>query len=152
MTFRNLLEETTYKRVFNSIYKQYLKEYSKNKVELFAVNLQRSFDLLKKINKKECKNIIKIEMLSGVPNVYICNEDDCAIMDFMDWQDLVDCEVVAPKSLSTSRVVGEILWDITFWGYTPEQIRKNKDEINERSKNGESFPLQEFRKREHRLE
>jgi hypothetical protein len=67
-------------------------------------------------------------------------------------EELIDCKLDVPKKVSNAKLAGLILWDITFWGFTPEQIRKNKDEITKKSLNGESFPLQEYKKREHRLE
>lgn len=152
MTLRKLLTHTSYKNIFNAIYKEYLKEYSKSKIELFSVNLQRSYDFLINFTKKECKNIIKIESISDAFCIHICNEDDCAVLDFVEWEDLIDCEIIAPKKISDSRLAGLILWDITFWGYTPQQIRDNKDKINEQSKNGESFLLQEYKDRSKRLE
>ena len=151
MTLRELLAKTSYKRAFNSIYKQYLKDYSKSKVELFSVNLQKTHDFLSKLQKKECKNIIKVQVLSDAVCLHICDQDECHFLDFIEWEDLIDCEIHAPKSISNSRILAEVIWDITFWGFTPEQIKENKNEIKERSKNGESFPLQEYKNREHRL-
>jgi hypothetical protein len=78
MTLRTILTKTSYKNIFNEIYKEYLKHYSKNKVELFSVNLQRSHDYLINLQKKECKNIIKIESVADTFCINICNEDDCA--------------------------------------------------------------------------
>ena len=152
MTLRKLLTKTSYKNTFNAIYKEYLKEYSKNKVELFSVNLQRSHDYLINLQKKECKNILKVESVADTFCIHICDQDDCAILDFVEWSELIDCKLDAPKKVSNAKLAGLILWDITFWGFTPEQIRKNKDEITKQSLNGESFPLQEYKNREHRLE
>ena len=152
MTLRQLLAKTSYKRAFNSIYKQYLKDYSKSKVELFSVNLQKAYDNLSKLQKKECKNIIKVESIANTFCIHICDKDDCAILDFVEWSELIDCKLDAPRKVSDAKLAGLILWDITFWGFTPKQIRKNKDEITKQSLNGESFPLQEYKNREHRLE
>jgi len=151
MTLRQLLTKTSYKNIFNAIFKEYLKEYSKNKIELFSVNLQRSYDYLIFLQKKECKNIIKLESIGDSHCIHICNEDDCAVLDFVEWGDLIDCEVIAPKKLSDSKLAGLILWDITFWGYSPKEIRENKDEINKQSLKGESFLLQDYKDRSKRL-
>ena len=151
MTLRKLLTKTSYKNIFNAIFKEYLQDYSKNKIELFSVNLQRSYDQLISLQKKESKNIIKIENIADSYCIHICNEDDCAVLDFAEWQDLIDCEMDAPKKVSDSRLAGLVLWDITFWGYTPKEIRENKDKINEQSINGESFLLQEYKDRSKRL-
>jgi hypothetical protein len=151
MTLRKLLTKTSYKNIFNAIFKEYLQDYSKNKIELFSVNLQRSYDQLISLQKKESKNIIKIENIANSYCIHICNEDDCAVLDFAEWEDLIDCEIDAPKKVSDSRLAGLVLWDITFWGYTPKEIRENKDKINEQSINGESFLLQEYKDRSKRL-
>ena len=151
MTLRNLLTKTSYKNIFNAIFKEYLKDYEKNKIELFSVNLQRSHDNLINLPKKECKNVIKIQHIGDTYCIHICNEDDCAVLDFVEWGDLIDCEVIAPKKLSDSKLAGLILWDITFWGYSPQEIRENKDKINQQSINGESFLLQEYKDRSKRL-
>jgi len=151
MTLRKLLTKTSYKNIFNAIFKEYLQDYSKNKIQLFSVNLQRSYDQLISLQKKEGKNIIKIEDIADSYCIHICNEDDCAVLDFAEWQDLIDCEIDAPKKVSDSRLAGLVLWDITFWGYTPKEIRENKDKINKQSINGESFLLQDYKDRSKRL-
>jgi len=151
MTLRKLLTKTSYKNIFNYIFKEYLQDYSKNKIELFSVNLQRSYDQLISLQKKEGKNIIKIEYIADSYCIHICNEDDCAVLDFVEWKDLIDCEIDAPKKVSDSRLAGLVLWDITFWGYTPKEIRENKDKINQESINGESFLLQDYKDRSKRL-
>tara|TARA_B100001939_G_scaffold24338_1_gene19700 strand:- start:456 stop:914 length:459 start_codon:yes stop_codon:yes gene_type:complete len=152
MTLRKLFTKTSYKTTFNAIYKEYLKEYSKSKVELFSVNLQRSHDLLKNLPQKECKNIIKVEHIGDTYTINICDEENCSILDFVDWGELIDCELDAPKNISDSKLSGLILWDITFWGFSPDQIRRNKDEINARAIQGKPFLLQDYKNREHRLE
>ena len=151
MTLRKLLTETSYKNIFNAIFKEYLQDYSKNKIELFSVNLQRSYDQLISLQKKEGKNIIKIEDIADSYCIHICNEDDCAVLDFVEWKDLIDCEIDAPKKVSNSRLAGLVLWDITFWGYTPKEIRENKEKINKQSINGESFLIQDYKDRSKRL-
>ena len=152
MTLRELFTKTSYKNTFNAIYKEYLKDYSKSKIELFSVNLQQSYDCLKNLPKKECKNIIKIESIADSISLTICDEEHCDILDFVEWESLIDCELDAPKNLSNTRLSGLILWDITFWGFTPKQIRENKDKISEDSKKGKSFFLQEYKDRSKRLE
>jgi hypothetical protein len=152
MTLRELFTKTSYKNTFNAIYKEYLKDYSKSKIELFSVNLQRSYDCLKNLPKKECKNIIKVENIADSISLTICDEEHCDILDFVEWENLIDCDLIAPKNMSNTRLSGLILWDITFWGFTPKQIRENKDKINEDSKKGKSFFLQEYKDRSKRLE
>jgi len=151
MTLRQLLTKTSYKNIFNAIFKEYLQDYSKNKIELFSVNLQRSYDQLISLQKKEGKNIIKIEHIADTYCIHICNQDDCAVLDFVEWKDLIECEVVASKGISDTKLAGLILWDITFWGYSPKEIRENKDKINKQSLKGESFLLQEYKDRSKRL-
>jgi hypothetical protein len=152
MTLRELFTKTSYKNTFNAIYKEYLKDYSKSKIELFSVNLQQSYDCLKNLPKKECKNIIKVENIADSISLTICDEEHCDILDFVEWENLIDCDLIAPKNMSNTRLSGLILWDITFWGFTPKQIRENKDKINEDSKKGKSFFLQEYKDRSKRLE
>ena len=59
--------------------------------------------------------------------------------------------MVASKGISDTKLAGLILWDITFWGYSPKEIRENKDEINKQSLKGESFLLQDYKDRSKRL-
>ena len=152
MTLRKLLTKTSYKNTFNAIYREYLKDYSKSKVELFSVNLQRSYDCLLNLPKKECKNIIKIQSIADSISITICDEEDCDILDFVEWEDLIDAEIDAPKSLSNTRLSGLMLWDITFWGYTPKEIKESKNKISQDSLQGRSFLLQEYKDRSKRLE
>jgi hypothetical protein len=107
---------------------------------------------LTNLPKKECKNIIKVENIADSISLTICDEEHCDILDFVEWENLIDCDLIAPKGLSNTRLSGLILWDITFWGFTPNQIRENKDKINEDSKKGKSFFLQEYKDRSKRLE
>lgn len=151
MTLRKLLTQTSYKNIFNAIFKEYLKEYSKNKIELFSVNLQRSYDYLINLQKKESKNIIKLESIGDSHCIHICNEDDCAVLDFIEWKELIDCEIEASDLLSHSQLSALILWDITFWGYSPNEIQENKDKIKDESLKGEAFYLQDYKDRSKRL-
>lgn len=151
MTLRKLLTKTSYKNIFNAVFKEYLKDYSKDKIELFSVNLQRSYDQLISLQKKESKNIIKIEDVADSYCIHICNENDCAVLDFVEWKDLIDCEIDSPEKVSDSRLAGLVLWDITFWGYTPKEIRENKDKVKNQSLKGEAFYLQDYKDRSKRL-
>ena len=65
---------------------------------------------------------------------------------------LIDAEIDAPKSLSNTRLSGLMLWDITFWGYTPKEIKESKNKISQDSLQGRSFLLQEYKDRSKRLE
>lgn len=65
MTLRQLLTKTSYKNIFNAIFKEYLKEYSKNKIELFSVNLQRSYDYLIFLQKKRMQKYNKTRECRG---------------------------------------------------------------------------------------
>ena len=114
MTLRKLLTKTSYKDTFNAIYKENLKKCSKSKVESFSVNLQKLHDSLKNLPKQQYKNTIKIEHTANSISIITYNKDDCLALDFVDWEDLIDREIVAPKNISDSRLAGFILWHITI--------------------------------------
>ena len=42
-------------------------------------------------------------------------------MDFAPWEDLVDAEVLCPKTIAAATAVAIVLWEITFFGFDNEK-------------------------------
>jgi len=59
-------------------------------------------------------------------------------IELTDWKDLLSQEVIVEESLKSKlsdlQVMAEILWEITFFGYTNDEVQKQRDEINARWK------------------
>ena len=47
----------------------------------------------------------------------------------MDWGEIIECNVIAPKKLNQTQIVGHILWEITFWGFSRNKIKQERGEL-----------------------
>ena len=71
-------------------------------------------------------------------------EDEHYALDFVDWGEIIECEVVAPKKFNQTTIVAHILWEITFWGYSREKITEQKKDLNKVVKEVEELDLEEL--------
>ena len=55
--------------------------------------------------------------------LYSVEEDEFYALDFVDWRELIDAEIQAPDPLPHPEALAHILWEITFWGFSREQIQ-----------------------------
>lgn len=61
--------------------------------------------------------------------------EDCKYsMDFVDWSELIDLIVEDKTGLSNPDQIAHILYELTFWGFTPDQIEQEKKILKEASK------------------
>lgn len=52
----------------------------------------------------------------------------------LKWSCLIDTPVIHNTNLSNEQVLGEILWELTFYGWTEKKVKKTWDVINQRVK------------------
>ena len=52
-------------------------------------------------------------------------------MDMVPWESLtsMDVQLGEETQLTKPRILSEILWEITFWGYSPEAVEAEKDKL-----------------------
>jgi hypothetical protein len=135
MTLRELLKRKSFKSIFNVVYKNYLKEESEEKVINFSIGFENAFDELKSVeHHSETKNLIVLNEVErdGEQIIDVClfdhDQDEHYSLDFMDWGEIIECNVIAPKKLNQTQIIGHILWEITFWGFSRDKIKHERDE------------------------
>jgi len=151
MTLRELLYRKSYKNIFNVIYKTFLKDHSQDKIIDLSIKFEKAFGELKSVEQQnKTKNLVVLNEVENEEEqiIDVCfyddHEDEHYALDFMDWGEVIECEVVAPKKLNQTTIVAHVLWEITFWGFSREKINEEKKELNKAIKEVEEFNLEEL--------
>jgi len=151
MTLRELLYRKSYKNIFNVIYKTFLKDHSQDKIIDLSIKFEKAFRELKSVEQQnKTKNLVVLNEVENEEEqiIDVCfyddHEDEHYALDFMDWGEVIECEVVAPKKLNQTTIVAHVLWEITFWGFSREKINEEKKELNKAIKEVEEFNLEEL--------
>jgi hypothetical protein len=134
MTLRELLKETPYKSVFNVIYKTFYqqKKYLNSKIIEADVAYSKVYKDLLDLpeNKIENQKIYLANVAGLAQEIDIClldeTEDELYSFDFVPWKDIIDLEILKTAKLSAVDCLAHILWEMTFWGFSEEQIEKQK--------------------------
>lgn len=147
MNIQHLVYKTSYKKVFNEIYKYYLKGH-KNDDEIS--NLDQSFylawnNLLKTKHKKSehkeinDSQIYLIEVSQDKDNfvfedyVDVClydeEQDELFSIDFVPWENLIQKDIIPKINLTNEQIMAHILWEITFWGFSAEKVKEAGDNL-----------------------
>lgn len=58
-------------------------------------------------------------------------DDSIYAVDFVQWSDLIDLLVQDNTGLSLELQLAHVLYEITFWGWTAEQIKQEKLKLDE---------------------
>lgn len=144
-TFRDSLKTTSYKSVFNFIYKLFCQDKGHDDSKIMEIDCRYSevYKKLLSLPEKEASNcsiyIAGIGNLSTDVDVCLLDEvnDEIFSLDFLDWADLIDMNIINSIKISSPEYLAHILWEITFWGFSEEQIEKQKqitiDASNEKS-------------------
>tara|TARA_B100001094_G_scaffold331335_1_gene399282 strand:+ start:1798 stop:2253 length:456 start_codon:yes stop_codon:yes gene_type:complete len=135
MTLKDLIRKNSFKKVFNLIYSEYLKETPYNEVVEADLKYRVAWDQLKKMTGEEPEyKIHLIEMNDGFDCcLYDEKEDELFALDFYSWKKLLKAEVILPKNMNHNLALCHILWEMTFWGFTHEQVQKQSDLIKSES-------------------
>ena len=151
MTLRELLYRKSYKNIFNVIYKTFLKERKNNQITELSIKFENAFTELKLIEKQnKTKNLVVLNEIESEEEqiIDVCfyddKQDEHYSLDFMDWGEIIDCEVIAPKKFNQTTIVAHVLWEITFWGFSREKITKEKKELNKAVKEVEELDLEDL--------
>lgn len=164
MNIKSLMHSMSYKKVFNKIHKYYLKEKTNKEVTNIDRNLYLAWGNLLKTKHKQSKykeienceiHLIEIDKdkgeCAGDNYIDVClydkEEDDLFALDFQPWEYLIEKDIITSINLNNEELVAHILWEITFWGYSSEKVKKTGDDIlKEASEEVESLSLSELKK------
>jgi hypothetical protein len=137
MTLRELLYRKSYKNIFNIIYKTFLKDRTQDEIVELSIKFEKAFRELKSIEQQnKTKNLVVLNEVESKEEqiIDVCfyddKQDEHYALDFMDWGEIIDCEVVAPKKFNQTTIVAHVLWEITFWGYSREKITEERKDLN----------------------
>tara|TARA_B110000305_G_scaffold175630_1_gene194290 strand:+ start:775 stop:1209 length:435 start_codon:yes stop_codon:yes gene_type:complete len=134
MTLRELLKETPYKSVFNTIYKLFYQEkkYLNSKIIEADLAYSKVCEILLDLPEKEVENhriyIAGVGSVSEEVDVCFLDEveDEIYSFDFIAWADIIDMKILKTAKISDIECLAHILWEITFWGFSQEEIEKQK--------------------------
>ena len=142
MTLRDLLIECNYKSVFNNIYKKFYQQKNYTSAEIIEFDLAYSKVVHELIslpkNPKENLKIYLTSLGSASLDIDVCFfnevEDELFSFDFVSWKDIIDMEIFNTAKMTQSETLAYILWEITFWGFSEEEIQKEGQKIIGRKK------------------
>ena len=133
MTLRELINDCKYKKVFNSIYKNYYvnQPYSDSEIIEIDLSYEKIFNELKDLKQvKNVENEIYLVQagFDGEEWIDVClyneKDDDIFAIDFLSWREIIDCAITSSIKLSKEETLAHILWEITFWGFSEDEIKK----------------------------
>lgn len=133
MTLRDLLIKCNYKKVFNQIYKLFLKgKFDKSTVSKLDIKYYGFFEYLKKTpTANPSIDKIYVTNTSGNnPVIDVCffdkNKDELYSIDFVDWSDIIDLEIYKTLKIDDEECLAHILHEITFWGFDEKTLEEQK--------------------------
>jgi hypothetical protein len=133
MTIRELLSKCSYKKVFNQIYKLYLKgSRDKEQISKLDILYYGFFEMLKTLPEsvRDTSKIYVTHTSEDEPVVDVCffdkNKDELFLLDFIDWGDIIDLEIYKTFQSSDEECLAHILHEIAFWGFDKETFKKQK--------------------------
>ena len=142
MTLRDLLKECNRNKVMNIIQKEYYLKELDHFNEIYA-----SYDsvwetlMFKELNPNKEYEIYLRELSEGFDNTYIdvclyCPEDEMTYaMDLTAWEDLIDYKIKTKHDkIDAHKALAHILWEITFYGFSEDEITQEKDKLKKLSK------------------
>ena len=142
MTLRSIINQCSYKKVFNIIYKSYFaeKSYSHSKITEADLSYLKVYQTLKDLpicNLPELE--IHLDEVKGDSEKYIHvslydpKEDQIYACDFCPWSDMIDCPITAHIELTDDEILAHIMWEMTFWGFSEKAIEDKAKSLNDDS-------------------
>lgn len=143
MTLRELLHKASFKSTFNSLYKVHYKHLDDETVLKLSIKYSDVFDFLKKINFNGDlkfkiyiteKEEITLDDEKPEKFVDVCiqdtEKDELYSIDFMPWSELIDLEILNCLDLNNYDLLANILWELTFYGWNPDQIKQAGESLS----------------------
>lgn len=62
-------------------------------------------------------------------DVHLVNIQQTFAVDYVDWSQLIDLPVQDQVGLQAHDVLAHVLWELTFHGFTREQVNRNRSEL-----------------------
>ena len=138
MTLRELINKSSYKSVFNILYRDYYKNRDDEEVSYIDLAYLRAWnELIKKdlnLNKDFKIYITKVENEGDQyidVNLYSVKEDQIYAMDLTLWSELIDMEVYKGYEIDNTEALAHILWEVTFHGFSEKEVSRKIDELKE---------------------
>jgi hypothetical protein len=164
MTLRDLLKKSNFKSAFNVLYKEHYLDLPEEDVVEYDLKYRKVWDILLDLPHNpgdEYKIFIKEleedliegcngEVMMGERTVDVClycpEDETTYAMDLTAWEDLIDWEIsgamlggnILPTKMDDSAVLAHILWEITFYGFSPDKIMLEREELKKLSERIES--------------
>lgn len=136
MTLKDLIRKNSFKKVFNLIYGNYYKETPYNEVVEADLKYRIAWDQLKTMEAKDSE--YSIHLVETDKEIDCClydeKEDELCALDFYPWDKLLRSEVIMPEGMNHNLALCHILWELTFWGFSHEQVQKEAELIKEESR------------------
>jgi hypothetical protein len=136
MTLHELINKSNYKTIFNLIYKWHLKSKIYEEVSAYDVKFLDAWTILRKIKLSKHKDFniyLKQDEEVGIDVcLFSIKENSFYALDFVAWDELINMEIINKSTLSDKEVMASILWEITFWGFNPEQIKNQAKTLEEK--------------------
>tara|TARA_R100000008_G_C3579507_1_gene167482 strand:- start:667 stop:1083 length:417 start_codon:yes stop_codon:yes gene_type:complete len=134
MTFRDLLKKYSYKTVFNIIHQLYYKDKSSDVIYMDDACYRKVFKkllLLEPAPPFPYHIHLKEEDEGIMVNLYCPEEEEVYGIDFTPWESLIDAPIFNMTTLKGAEILAHILWEITFYGYTPAAIQEVRDHLDD---------------------
>lgn len=144
MTIRTLINQYSYKKIFNLIYKNYYKDAEYSDAQHADVGFYNAWTELSKMEKPKEKDMLKSIYVTQVsddlepdadPYIDVTirekSTDELWGIDFIPWDQIIDLDIENASSLGEDELLAAILWEITFWGFSSSKIEQNINKIRE---------------------
>jgi hypothetical protein len=135
MTLKELINKCNYKSVFNLIYKLHLRQKDEDAVssiDLKFLDAWKELSSLKgKVDKDLEIHLKKVEGSTVDTCLYSLSEKSFYALDFVPWEELINLNISSEIQLEDKEMAANILWEITFWGYSSDQIKKESEKLKE---------------------
>ena len=141
MTLRELIRGCSHASMFNFLRLNYYSDESNNNLIEYSVKYRRTCSDLISLpdNPNSALKIYITEPNKGEDNfidVCLLNKDDDELfaMDMVPWEDLIDMEIYKAVDLNNNESLAHILWEITFWGWNPDEVLEERRKLLEATK------------------
>ena len=130
MTLRELMVKCRYKPTFNAIQQIFYKKASRTKTleaDIAFLGAWSELESLSPRKNTEWKINFQERSLDDQEVIDVCwysiEADELYALDFVDWHELIDAEIEHSVALFPREILAYILWEITFWGFSRNQIK-----------------------------
>lgn len=138
MTLRESLKITSYKSIFNCIYNLFYKEKGHSKAFLTEIDCSylKFYKKLLSLSYSENSDHSIYLLFSG-DDIDVCLLDDLNdevySLCFVDWSSIIDMKIINSVKISAPEYLARILWEMTFWGFTEQEVKKQESLMLEAS-------------------